>query len=132
MKKPINNICLISIILLMACSSKQGKSDGNKTMTVTEANNFLSAEAGNSGKEITVQGYVWSVRDIKEGAKSVALGDEKLAGVKTTPFLCKFTKDKAPQEEQVKRDALVVITGILEKGYKGAELANCKLIAVKN
>lgn len=130
MKKILILGCSICFVLLVSCKSGKKENGDSKTMSIAAAKSFTTDEA-NIGKEITVEGYVWSINDMADGGKAIVLGDEMLTGMKQATFVCKFSKEKISYADGAVKDAIVVASGNIGKGTGGIEMTNCKILAVK-
>ncbi len=110
-----------------ATAPAEPAAENKKGMSVAEAKDFLDADDANSGKEVTVSAYSWGSNERMDGKIQLNLGDEKLEGMQSASFACMFGKDEASAVKAIAKDALVTVTGKINKGAGGVELNDCKL-----
>lgn len=103
------------------------RDDSKKRMTIAEAKNFLEASEENSGKEVTVTGYIWSINDRTDGLVQLNMGDAKPEGMQAASFYCLFYASMAPKLKALGKDAVLTVTGLIANGSGGVELSDCKL-----
>lgn len=109
--------------------SKTTDSPGEKKgMSVAEAKDFLDADEGNKGKEVTVSAYSWGSNERMDDKIQLNLGDKKLEGMQSASFSCMFGKDQAAAIKAIAKDAMVTVMGKISKGAGGVELKDCKLV----
>lgn len=103
------------------------KEESKAGMTIADAKKFLEASEDNSGKEVTVSGYIWSINERTDGLVQLNMGDKKMEGMQAASFYCLFYESMAPKLKALGKDAVVTVTGLIGNGTGGVELSDCKL-----
>jgi hypothetical protein len=113
-------------------SSKENPKTDSKSssagLSVAAAKEFLSADAANSGKEVTVTAFSWGSQNRMGGEIGLNLGDKKLEGFQQATFTCIFSKEQEAEIKAIAKDATVTVSGKISKGSGGIQLNECRLI----
>lgn len=133
--------CAFILPLTFSCSKKasgdgskeKGKTEEVKAMKVQEAVDWVKTdEKANSGKEVTVIGYVWNVSSTPaDGVTHIDLGDVKLEGLQQSLLTVNFAADKKGSLGDVKKDKTITVKGNIFKTPYLCYMDNCELVKVE-